>query len=119
MVALYSFQNVPHLMCPVVTDMKRAAGILEWAVEKMEERYALLHKVEVRNIYAYNKLGEEEVRALGEGTRGECAVAQHQLAQEGGAAGDGAGIGAPGGGQRVLGQVVEEPRHGVAVGGGR
>lgn len=62
MVELSSFQNVPHLMCPVVTDMKRAAGILEWAVEKMEERYALLHKVEVRNIYAYNKLGEEEVR---------------------------------------------------------
>ncbi|MBL8841878.1 MAG: DNA translocase FtsK 4TM domain-containing protein [Planctomycetes bacterium] len=62
MVELSSFQNVPHLMCPVVTDMKRAAGILEWAVEKMEERYALLHKVEVRNIYAYNKLGEEEVK---------------------------------------------------------
>jgi DNA segregation ATPase FtsK/SpoIIIE, S-DNA-T family len=67
MVELSTFQNVPHLMCPVVTDMKRAAGILEWAAEKMEERYALLHKVEVRNIYAYNKLGEEEVkRRLGE-----------------------------------------------------
>jgi len=62
MVELSSFQNVPHLMCPVVTDMKRAAGILEWGVEKMEERYALLHKVGVRNIYAYNKLGEEEIR---------------------------------------------------------
>jgi S-DNA-T family DNA segregation ATPase FtsK/SpoIIIE len=67
MVELSTFQNVPHLMCPVVTDMKRAAGILEWATDKMEERYALLHKVEVRNIYAYNKLGEEEVkRRLGE-----------------------------------------------------
>ncbi len=67
MVELSSFQNVPHLMCPVVTDMKRAAGILEWAVEKMEERYALLHKVEVRNIYAYNKLGDDEVkRRLGD-----------------------------------------------------
>ncbi|MSR47094.1 MAG: DNA translocase FtsK [Planctomycetes bacterium] len=62
MVELSSFQNVPHLMCPVVTDMKRAAGILEWACEKMEERYALLHKVGVRNIYAYNKLGEDEVK---------------------------------------------------------
>ena len=67
MVELSTFQNVPHLMCPVVTDMKRAAGILEWATDKMEERYALLHKVEVRNIYAYNKLGEEEVkRRLGD-----------------------------------------------------
>jgi S-DNA-T family DNA segregation ATPase FtsK/SpoIIIE len=47
--------------------MKRAAGILEWAVEKMEERYALLHKVAVRNIYAYNKLGDEEIKKrLGE-----------------------------------------------------
>jgi len=63
MVELSSFQNVPHLMCPVVTDMKRAAGILEWAVEKMEERYALLHRVGVRNIYAYNKLGDEEIKA--------------------------------------------------------
>jgi S-DNA-T family DNA segregation ATPase FtsK/SpoIIIE len=42
--------------------MKRAAGILEWAVGKMEERYALLHQVGVRNIYAYNKLGDDEVR---------------------------------------------------------
>ena len=62
MVELSAFQNMPHLMCPVVTDMKRAAGILEWAVEKMEERYAVLHKVGVRNIYAYNKLGDEECR---------------------------------------------------------
>jgi DNA segregation ATPase FtsK/SpoIIIE-like protein len=62
MVELSTFQNVPHLMCPVVTDMKRAAGILEWATDKMEERYALLHKVGVRNIYAYNKLGDEECR---------------------------------------------------------
>ncbi|HET6163567.1 MAG TPA: DNA translocase FtsK [Planctomycetota bacterium] len=67
MVELSTFQNVPHLMCPVVTDMKRAAGILEWATDKMEERYALLHKVGVRNIYAYNKLGDEECRKrLGE-----------------------------------------------------
>jgi S-DNA-T family DNA segregation ATPase FtsK/SpoIIIE len=67
MVELSSFQNVPHLMCPVVTDMKRASGILEWAAEKMEERYALLHRVGVRNIYAYNKLGDQEVRKrLGE-----------------------------------------------------
>jgi DNA segregation ATPase FtsK/SpoIIIE-like protein len=62
MVELSAFQNVPHLMCPVVTDMKRAEGILEWAVGKMEERYALLHRAGVRNIYAFNKLGDAEVR---------------------------------------------------------
>jgi len=62
MVELSSFQNVPHLMCPVVTDMKRAAAILEWAVEKMDSRYQLMHEVGVRNIYAYNKLGADKIR---------------------------------------------------------
>ncbi len=75
MVELSLFQNVPHLMCPVVTDMKRAASILEWAVEKMEERYQLLHAVGVRNIYSYNKLGEEKLRKrLGEDFVGDVEV---------------------------------------------
>jgi S-DNA-T family DNA segregation ATPase FtsK/SpoIIIE len=58
-------------MCPVVTDMKRAATILEWAVEKMEARYHLLHEAGVRNIYAYNKLGEEKLSKRLEETHGE------------------------------------------------
>ena len=62
MVELSQFQNIPHLMCPVVTDMKRAAGILEWAVEKMEARYQLLHQAGVRNIHAYNRLGPEKLQ---------------------------------------------------------
>lgn len=62
MVELSQFKQIPHLLCPVVTDMRRVPAILEWAVNKMEERYLLLAEVGVRNILGYNKLGEEELR---------------------------------------------------------
>ncbi len=62
MVELSQFENAPHLACPVVSDMKRAPAILEWAVVKMEERYKLLAKAGVRNIYSYNKSGKEGLR---------------------------------------------------------
>ena len=52
---------MPHLMHPVVTDMKKAEAILAWAVDKMEERYALLARAGVRHIAGYNQLGEEEL----------------------------------------------------------
>ncbi len=48
-------------MCPIVTDMARAEKILEWAVTKMDERYELLAETRVKNITAYNALGEEEL----------------------------------------------------------
>ncbi len=64
MVEMSQFANAPHLACPVVNDMKRAPGILEWAVTKMEERYRLLHRAGVRNIYAYNKLGDAKLRKI-------------------------------------------------------
>lgn len=61
MVELSPYQRLPHLMHPVVTDMAKAAAILEWAVEKMEERYSLLARAGVRHISNYNQLGEEEL----------------------------------------------------------
>ncbi len=64
MVEMSQFANAPHLACPVVNDMKRAPGILEWAVNKMEERYRLLHRAGVRNIYSYNKLGDTKLRKV-------------------------------------------------------
>ena len=48
-------------MHPVVTDMRKAEAILAWAVDKMEERYALLARAGVRHITSYNQLGEEEL----------------------------------------------------------
>ncbi len=61
MVELSGYKTLPHLMHPVVTDMRKAEAILAWAVDKMEERYALLARAGVRHISAYNQLGEEEL----------------------------------------------------------
>ncbi len=61
MVELSPYKTLPHLMHPVVTDMKKAEAILAWAVDKMEERYALLARAGVRHISGYNQLGEEEL----------------------------------------------------------
>ena len=62
MVELSPYRQLPHLMHPVVTDMKKAEAILGWAVDKMEERYQLLARAGVRHVTAYNQLGEEELR---------------------------------------------------------
>jgi S-DNA-T family DNA segregation ATPase FtsK/SpoIIIE len=61
MVELSPYKRLPHLMHPVVTDMRKAEAILAWAVEKMEERYALLARAGVRHVSVYNQLGEEEL----------------------------------------------------------
>jgi len=61
MVELTPFKALPHLMHPVVTDMKKAEAILAWAVDKMEERYTMLAKVGVRHLSQYNTLGREEL----------------------------------------------------------
>jgi len=61
MVELTPYKSLPHLMHPVVTDMKKAEAILAWAVDKMEERYALLARVGVRHLSQYNQLGRDEL----------------------------------------------------------
>jgi len=62
MVEMAMFKNIPHLMCPVVTEMSKAAAILEWAVTKMDERYELLAEAGVRDIASYNDLGWDEIK---------------------------------------------------------
>lgn len=64
MVEMSQFSEIPHLMCPVVTESSKAAAILEWAVNKMEERYELLREARVRDIAGYNALTEEELYEL-------------------------------------------------------
>ena len=56
MVELSGYGQLPHLMHPVVTDMRKAEAILAWAVEKMEERYTLLARAGVRHVSGYNQL---------------------------------------------------------------
>jgi len=61
MVEMSAFNTIPHLMCPIVTETGRAVQILEWATEKMDERYALLAEARVKNVAEYNRLGAEEI----------------------------------------------------------
>jgi DNA segregation ATPase FtsK/SpoIIIE, S-DNA-T family len=61
MVELSPYSRIPHLMHPVITDMKKAEAVLGWAVDKMEERYDLLARVGVRHLDSYNKLGKDKV----------------------------------------------------------
>ncbi len=61
MVELSPYMRIPHLMHPVITDMKKAEAVLGWAVDKMEERYDLLARVGVRHLDGYNKLGKEKI----------------------------------------------------------
>lgn len=62
MVEMSQFKDIPHLMCPVVTEMSKAAAILEWATTKMDERYELLAEAGCRDIGAYNDLAWEELK---------------------------------------------------------
>lgn len=53
-VELNVYNDIPHLLTPVVTDMKKAANALRWAVEEMERRYLMVSHLRVRNIEGYN-----------------------------------------------------------------
>jgi len=61
MVEMAAFENLPHLLCPIVNDMRKAEDILEWAATKMDERYEILKEAGVRNLASYNRLGAEEI----------------------------------------------------------
>ena len=60
-VEMAPFKDIPHLMCPVINDTGRACSVLEWACEKMDERYEFLAEAGVRNIKDFNKLTTEEL----------------------------------------------------------
>jgi DNA segregation ATPase FtsK/SpoIIIE, S-DNA-T family len=60
-VEMAPFKDIPHLMCPVITEAAKATAVLEWACNKMDERYGLLAEAGVRNIKGYNSLTKEEL----------------------------------------------------------
>ncbi|MCI0342459.1 MAG: DNA translocase FtsK [Planctomycetales bacterium] len=62
MVELSAFRDIPHLLAPVVTDMRKAAGVLEWLAGYMDERYELFARVGVKSLAQYNRLGSEAIR---------------------------------------------------------
>jgi S-DNA-T family DNA segregation ATPase FtsK/SpoIIIE len=55
MLELSVYEGIPHLLCPVVTDMKDAANALRWCVAEMERRYRLMFTLGVRNVGGYNR----------------------------------------------------------------
>ena len=55
MLELSTYEGIPHLLCPVITEAKRAASVLGWVVKEMENRYKLMTRVGVRNIDGYNE----------------------------------------------------------------
>jgi len=59
MLELSVYEGIPHLLCPVVTDMKQAANALNWCVGEMERRYKLLSKLSVRQLSGYNRKIDE------------------------------------------------------------
>ncbi|HFB65127.1 MAG TPA: DNA translocase FtsK [Aeromonadales bacterium] len=62
MLELSVYEGIPHLLTPVVTDMKDAANALRWCVAEMERRYQLMSKVGVRNLGGFNKKVEEAIK---------------------------------------------------------
>jgi S-DNA-T family DNA segregation ATPase FtsK/SpoIIIE len=63
MLELSVYEGIPHLLAPVVTDMKEAANSLRWCVAEMDRRYALMASLGVRNIGGYNRKVREAIAA--------------------------------------------------------
>lgn len=62
MLELSAYNNIPHLLVPVITDMAGAFHSLNWCVKEMDERYALMTELGVRNIESYNRRQEQQAR---------------------------------------------------------
>ncbi len=87
MLELSVYEGIPHLLTPVVTDMKEAANALRWCVAEMERRYRLMAQLGVRNIGGYNrKVAEAE--AAGEPIPDPLFVTEHGGREEDGVDGE-------------------------------
>jgi len=63
MLELSVYEGIPHLLCPVVTDMKDAANALRWCVAEMERRYKVMSSLGVRNFAGYNRKVRQAIEA--------------------------------------------------------
>jgi DNA segregation ATPase FtsK/SpoIIIE, S-DNA-T family len=61
MVEMQDYKQIPHLMSPIIDDMVKAESVLDWATQKMDERYETLAEAGVRNIRQFNKLTREQI----------------------------------------------------------
>lgn len=78
MLELSVYEGIPHLLTPVVTDMKEASNALRWAVAEMERRYKLMSKMGVRNLAGFNQL-VNDADAKGESIRDPFFVLERPL----------------------------------------
>ncbi len=78
MLELNIYDGIPHLLTPVITDMKRAARALQWCVIEMERRYRLMSELGVRNLSGYNKKIEEAGGSLRDPTYDEATTEEDQ-----------------------------------------
>jgi S-DNA-T family DNA segregation ATPase FtsK/SpoIIIE len=62
MLEMSVYEGIPHLLCPVVTDMRQASNALNWTVAEMERRYKLMSKLGVRNLAGYNNKLDEATK---------------------------------------------------------
>lgn len=62
MLEMSVYEGIPHLLCPVVTDMRQAGNALNWAVAEMERRYKLMSKMGVRNLAGFNQKIDEAAK---------------------------------------------------------
>ncbi|WP_186133909.1 DNA translocase FtsK [Burkholderia gladioli] len=62
MLEMSVYEGIPHLLCPVVTDMRQAGNALNWTVAEMERRYKLMSKLGVRNLGGYNNKIDEATK---------------------------------------------------------
>jgi S-DNA-T family DNA segregation ATPase FtsK/SpoIIIE len=63
MLELSVYEGIPHLLCPVVTDMKHAANALRWCVAEMDRRYSLMAGLGVRHLSSYNRKVSDAIEA--------------------------------------------------------
>ncbi len=61
MVEMQDYRQIPHLMAPIIDDMGKAESVLEWATQKMDERYETLSEAGVRHIKQFNQLSREQI----------------------------------------------------------
>ncbi len=61
MVEMQDYRQIPHLMAPIIDDMAKAESVLEWATQKMDERYETLSEAGVRHIKQFNQLSREQI----------------------------------------------------------
>ena len=65
MLELSVYEGIPHLLAPVITDMRQAGNDLNWGVAEMERRYRLMSALGVRNLAGYNQKVRDAIKEIG------------------------------------------------------